>query len=195
MARIAGSDGTKTKTAIIEAALLLIAQSGFEALTMRQLSAAVGLQVGALYYHFKDKQALLAYLLGRHFDRLLTEFGELKQQDLPADRLVQFSRFHIQYHANDRLNAMLATQEMRSLDRTNAAILLKKRGNYERQLRSILQDGVSHGSFKIDETALTTSGILAYLTEIAIWFRPGGKQILDGMAQAQAAIILKMVAA
>lgn len=195
MARTAGSEGTKTKVSIAETALRLIAQGGFEALTMRALSAGVGLQVGALYYHFKDKQALLAFLLDRHFDKLLSEFGELKLAAVPADRLVQFNNFHIMFHANDRLSAMLAAQEMRSLDRVNAAILLKKRGNYERLLRLILQDGVGAGAFEIDEIGLTATGILALLTEVAIWFRPGGKQTLDEMAAGQAAMILKMVTA
>jgi AcrR family transcriptional regulator len=195
MARIAGSDSVKTKSLIVEAALRLIAQGGFEALTMRALSAAVGLQVGALYYHFKDKQALLVYLLDRHFDRLLAEYSLLKQAASPVDRLVQFSTFHIKYHANDRLSAGLAAREMRSLDRDNAAILLKKRGNYERELRVILQDGVGDGAFRIDDIGLTTTGILALLTEISIWFRPGGKQTLDEMAASQTAMILKMVAA
>jgi AcrR family transcriptional regulator len=195
MARIAGSDGVKTKSLIVEAALRLIAQGGFEALTMRELSAAVGLQVGALYYHFRDKQALLVYLLDRHFDRLLAEYGLLRVAVSPTDRLVQFSTFHIKYHASDRLSAGLAAQEMRSLDRNNAAILLKKRGNYERLLRIILQDGVGADAFKIDDIGLTATGILALLTEISIWFRHGGKQTLDEMAASQAAMILKMVAA
>ena len=195
MARIAGSDGAKTKAAIVNAALLLVAQGGFEALTMRELSAAVGLQVGALYYHFRDKQALLAFLLEQHFERLLSEFCDLRRLESVPEALVQFSRFHINYHANHRLGAMLAAQEMRSLDRANAAILLKMRGNYERKLRDILSAGVGSGDFKIEEIGLTTSGILAFLTEISIWFRPGGKQTLDEMAASFAAQILKMVEA
>ncbi len=195
MARTAGSEGTKTKVLIIEAALRLIAQSGFEALTMRALSAAVGLQVGALYYHFKDKQALLAFLLERHYDRLLSEFGELKRFESAPETLVQFSHFHINFHANHRLSALLATQEMRSLDRKNSAILLKMRGNYEKKLRDILSAGVGNGDFKIADIGLTTSGVLAFLTEVSIWFRPGGKQALDEMAASFAAQILKMVKA
>ncbi len=195
MARIAGSDGTKTKAAIVDAALLLIAQGGFEALTMRKLSAAVGLQVGALYYHFNDKQALLVFLLGQHFDRLLSKLGELKRPELMPEALVQFSQFHIQFHANHRLSAMLAAQEMRSLDRSNAAILLKIRGNYEKKLRDILSAGVGNGDFKIEEIGLTTGAILALLTEVSIWFRPGGKQTLDEMAGSHAAMVLKMVSA
>lgn len=195
MARTAGSNGAKTKALIVDAALLLVAQGGFEALTMRDLSAAVGLQVGALYYHFRDKQALLAFLLEQHFDGLLAGFSGLKQPESHSDRLVQFSRFHINYHANHRLGAMLAAQEMRSLDRANAAILLKMRGNYEKKLRDILSAGVGSGDFEIEEIGLATSGILAFLTEISIWFRPGGKQTLDEMAASFAAQILKMVEA
>ena len=52
MARTAGSDGEKTEVAIRDAAVDLIARHGYEAVSMRQLAAEVGVQAAALYRYF-----------------------------------------------------------------------------------------------------------------------------------------------
>ena len=63
MARTIGSNGEETAARIRACALELIASQGFEAMSMRSLAAAVGVQSAALYHHFTTKQALLADLM------------------------------------------------------------------------------------------------------------------------------------
>ncbi|MBL8582956.1 MAG: TetR family transcriptional regulator, partial [Rhizobiaceae bacterium] len=48
MARTTGSDGEKTLSAIRDSAAALIARHGYEAMSMRQLAADVGVQPAAL---------------------------------------------------------------------------------------------------------------------------------------------------
>ena len=49
MARTVGSDGARTEEAIRQAAIALIAERGFEAMTLRQLAERVGVQPGSIY--------------------------------------------------------------------------------------------------------------------------------------------------
>nr|WSW47604.1 TetR/AcrR family transcriptional regulator [Streptomyces sp. NBC_01001] len=49
----------------VEAALVLLDESGLDALTMRRLADAVGVQAGALYRHFATKQDLLTAMAER----------------------------------------------------------------------------------------------------------------------------------
>ena len=65
MARTSGSDGEKTEAAIREAAVLLIARHGFEAVSMRQLAAEVGVQAAALYRYFPNKEELLSMVTSK----------------------------------------------------------------------------------------------------------------------------------
>jgi TetR/AcrR family tetracycline transcriptional repressor len=44
---------------VLAAALGLLDEAGLEQLTMRRLAAALGVQTGATYWHFRSKQALL----------------------------------------------------------------------------------------------------------------------------------------
>ena len=47
------------KAAVLGAALALLDEGGVEGLTTRKLAERLGVQVGALYWHFKNKDALL----------------------------------------------------------------------------------------------------------------------------------------
>ncbi|WP_287094920.1 helix-turn-helix domain-containing protein, partial [Mesorhizobium sp.] len=71
MARTTGSDGEKTEAAVREAAVSLIARLGYEAMSMRQLAAEVGVQAAALYRYFPTKEDLLFTLMREHMVGLI----------------------------------------------------------------------------------------------------------------------------
>jgi AcrR family transcriptional regulator len=190
MARTVGSDGTKTRERIRLRALELTARHGFDGLSMRQLAAAAGLQVGALYYHFPDKQALLLALMEAHLSALLAA-NQSGGSD-PERQLVAFCRTHILFHVHNRQAGHVANNELRSLNRENLAAVLKLRGQYEKRLRLILTDGVQAGQFSIAQAPLMSAAILGMLNEVCVWHRDGGAQTLDEVAETYAAAALRM---
>lgn len=190
MARTIGSDGAKTRERIRLKALELTARHGFEALTMRQLAGAAGLQVGALYYHFPDKQALLLALMEAHLGSLLD--ANLPGAGEASDQLLDFCRRHILFHIQNRQAGHVANNELRSLNRENLAAVLKLRGQYEKRLRQILQEGVLSGQFQISQPPLMSAAILGMLGEVCVWYRDGGAQTLDEVAIAYAVTALRM---
>jgi AcrR family transcriptional regulator len=185
MARTVGSNGAKTRERLRLKALELTVKHGFEALTMRQLAAAAGLQVGALYYHFPDKQALLIALMEAHLNSLL-EANQLNGGDA-EQRLVAFCRTHVLFHVRHRQAGHVANNELRSLNRDNLAAVLKLRGQYEKRLRQILTDGVQAGQFANAQTPLMAAAILGMLNEVCVWHRDGGAQTLEEVAASYAA--------
>ncbi len=194
MARTAGSDGTSTKTRILAVAERLIAVQGFDALSMRALAAASGLQVGALYHYFPDKQSLLVHLLSRHFEALEAEYpAEIAENGAAADRLGSFCIRHVRFHAANRLSTLLVLHDMRSLDRSVAAPALKQRQHHELRLQQILSAGIAAGAFRSVDTQIAAKSILAFLTETAIWHREGGGRSLDEIANDSAGMILAML--
>lgn len=72
---------------IVGAALELLTVGGLHALGMRQIAAKVNVQQSALYWHFENKQQLLAALA----DRLLAPVGVAPGGDW-ADRVVSLAR-------------------------------------------------------------------------------------------------------
>ena len=179
MARTIGSDGKTTRARIERRALELIARLGFEALTMRQLAGACGLQAGALYHYFADKQALLMALAERHQTSLLQGVELSVSTGSPEARLRQFASYHIRHNVQNRHASHVANNELRSLSRANFAVILKLRGAYEKHLRQILKDGADSGEFDIADLTLMTMGIIALLNEVSVWHRDGGALTLD----------------
>ena len=194
MARTAGSDGTATKARILAVAARLIAVQGFDALSMRALAAASGLQVGALYHYFPDKQSLLVHLLQRHFELLEAEFAaETAENNSPADQLLSFCMRHVRFHALHRLSTLLVLHDMRSLDRAIATPVLKQRQHHELRLQQILTAGIAAGAFRSVDTQIAAKSTLAFLTETAIWYREGGSRSLDEIAQDCPSMVLSML--
>src|ERR1700749_2480795 len=99
MARTIGSHGPKTQEAIRRAGLRLIFEHGYEAMSLRQLAAEVGIQVGSLYNHIATKQELLFDLVQDHINELLCQLDlALEGKAEPRDRLRAFVAFHVGYH-------------------------------------------------------------------------------------------------
>jgi AcrR family transcriptional regulator len=193
MARTKGSDGKKTEAAIRARALELIVRHGFEALTMRQLAAAVGIQAGALYRYFPDKQSLLFSLMQRHMSDTLAVTQAAPSGADHSARLVQFARLHILHHVAMRNSAHVVNNELRSLSRENFAAILKQRSMYEKKLRTILKEGAEAGAFAPADSTLTAAAMIAMLNEVCVWFREGGTHSLEQVAEIYARMSLKMV--
>ncbi len=193
MARTAGSDGKKTRAAIHARALELIVRHGFEALTMRQLADAVGLQAGALYHYYPSKQALLFALIEAHMNTALEAAAMLPDAGEAPARLAAFARFHILHHVINRQANHVANNELRSLTRENFAAVMRMRTAYEKKLRSILKDGVESGAFEMSDAQVTAAALIAMLNEVIVWFREGGKFSLEETADIYAQMALKMV--
>jgi AcrR family transcriptional regulator len=196
MARTKGSNSIDTSRRIVAAAGRLIAVQGFDGLSMRALAAACGLQAGALYHHFADKQALLVHLLEQHFEALQVAFAALPAEFAsPAGHLHAFAATHVRFHATNRLSTLLVLHDMRSLDRAGAAPLLKLRHRHEQRLQSILAAGVSAATFRQHDPLLLSRALLAFLSETAIWYRPGGEKTLVAVTSGAADLVCAMVAA
>jgi len=55
--------GEKTRQKILETALTLFSTKGYRGATMRDIAAQIGIRQGAIYNHFRNKEAILEALL------------------------------------------------------------------------------------------------------------------------------------
>lgn len=179
MARTAGSHSALTAPRIREAAQALFAQHGYAAVSMRQIAAEVGVQVGALYNYTSDKQSLLFDLMSSHLDDLLSARAEDQTEADPVQALEQFTRFHIRFHARRPDAVFIAYMELRNLTPENFATIEAMRRRYEDGLSAILRDGQAQGAFRIQDARVATMAIIAMLTGVNTWFRKTGRLSLS----------------
>ena len=145
MARKQGSHSDITGPKVRAAALGLIAQHGFAAVSMRQIAAEVGVQAGALYNYTPDKQTLLFDLMRRHMEKLLAALAQTALAGPATGQLEAFTRFHIAYHLPRRDAVFVSYMELRNLSPANFATIEVLRRQYEDALEDILRAGVTVG--------------------------------------------------
>ncbi|WP_249159227.1 TetR/AcrR family transcriptional regulator [Bradyrhizobium tropiciagri] len=196
MARTIGSHGPKTLEAIRKAGVRLIYEHGYEAMSLRQLAAEVGIQAGSLYNHISTKQELLFDLVQDHINDLLRELDlALEDKGNPVEKLRAFVAFHVTYHMTRKREVFIANSELRSLDGKNYDAIVALRGVYEQRLAQILVDGVSDGDFEVVDIQVATFAILALLTGLCTWYRPGGRLTREAIIAAHEKLVLSGVGA
>lgn len=196
MARTAGSDGERTEAAIREAAVDLIARHGYEAVTMRQLAARVGVQSAALYRYFPTKEDLLFILMREHMEALLDAWNNARPScgDV-EERLAAFVENHIAFHIERRAQTHISNMELRSLSPERLTVILKLRSAYEKELRAILREGAESGAFDLDDVGLTAMAIIQMITGVIVWFRPDERLSVEGVTRTYLSMTMRLVGA
>ncbi len=194
MARTIGSYGPKTMEAIRKAGLRLIFERGYEAMSLRQLAAEVGIQAGSLYNHISTKQELLFDLIQDHINELLRQLDRaLDSKQEPVEKLRAFVSFHVTYHMTRKREVFIANSELRSLEPKNYEAVVALRGAYEHRLAAILADGVEQGAFEVGDVQVATFAIIALLTGLTAWYRPGGRLTREAIIVAHEKLVLSGV--
>src|SRR4051795_12013635 len=194
MARTIGSYGPKTLEAIRKAGLRLIFEHGYAAMSLRDLAAEVGIQVGSLYNHISTKQELLFDLVQDHINELLRQLDlALQGKDRPVEKLRAFVAFHVTYHMTKKREVFIANSELRSLEPKNYEAIVALRGAYEQRLADILAEGASEGVFEVVDVQVATFAILALLTGLTAWYRPGGRLTKEAIVAAHEKLVLSGV--
>ncbi|WP_407048958.1 TetR/AcrR family transcriptional regulator [Methyloraptor flagellatus] len=196
MARTVGSSGPKTAEAIRAAGIRLIYEHGFEAMSLRQLAAEVGLQPGSLYKYFDTKQDLLFDIVREHLEDLLAKIADALDGIVdPVARLAAFAAFHLRYHMTLKSNVYIANMELRSLEPDNRAIIVAMRKRYEAILIDILREGQAAGALHAAEPRVAAFAILAMLTGICNWYRADGPMTQDELVTLHVDLVLGGVGA
>ncbi len=194
MARTKGSVGSETSSLIRATAIRLMVEHGYEAMTLRQLAEAVGIQAGSVYRYFGAKDKLLADIMIGHMETVLAALRErLARVETPAMRLEAFIDFHIRYHIEKQAEVFLATMELRSLAEEPRAAVLALRRAYEREVVAILTDGMAADVFTTRDAAISSFAIIGMLTSVCQWYRPGGRLGADDIVAIHRDIVLQAV--
>jgi AcrR family transcriptional regulator len=85
------------RTKILDAARELFAEHGYDAVTMRQIAERIEYTPTAIYYHFKDKDAVIRELCDADYSALAEEFQKIAAVDDPRQRLREMGRAYTRF--------------------------------------------------------------------------------------------------
>ncbi|MGW4527559.1 TetR family transcriptional regulator [Amycolatopsis sp. NPDC004378] len=171
------ADGMTARQAEIrEAALELFTRLGYEATTMADIGARVGIRGPSLYKHVGSKQELLAGIMAGTMDALLAEHARATAgiTDVGAS-LRRAVEAHVRYHARHRLEAFVGNRELRSLEEPHRSGILARRSAYESAFRRLVEAGVTAGRFHVRSVKLASYALLDLGMGVATWYREDGE--------------------
>ncbi|HVG11152.1 MAG TPA: TetR/AcrR family transcriptional regulator [Thermoanaerobaculia bacterium] len=179
MVQIAGDRGIGKKREILEAASRVFRARGLHAAGMRDIAAELGMAVGNLYYYFRDKEDLLAFVQESALSRLLEMGARVRELDLPADRKLRLLLEDHVVGLNDPEEGTpgsLAHLEVEALGEERRAGVLARRDEYEQLVRSLIEEGMDQGMFRRADPKVASLALLGSVNWTVKWFRPeGGK--------------------
>jgi AcrR family transcriptional regulator len=84
------------EAAILEAAAVEFSTAGFDDATVAAIARRAGMTSANVHYYFESKDALVAAVAARAYERLFADLAEL---DDPVERLHGYVAFHLASHA------------------------------------------------------------------------------------------------
>lgn len=177
---------------IRDAAIMLFAQHGYEATSMRAIAQEVGLLPGSLYAHITSKERLLLEIIEQGVDEFLAAAAEAVADGGSApDRLRRAVRAHMTIIAASRDRTGIVFHQWRALTGADRDRVLAKRKAYEQFFVDILQSGVSEGTFRPDlDSRFAVLVILGALNWAPEWFSPSGNRTADVVGERVSDLLL-----
>lgn len=151
------------KSRILEAAREMFVAEGFDSVTMRRIAERIEYSPTAIYFHFKDKEALLRELCATDFRKLAEQFYTIAQIADPIERLRRTGHAYVKFGLDNpnhyRMMFMTPHPPVNSTD-----VDLEK-GNPEEDayafLKAIIAQAVAEGRFKSDDVDLISQTMWA----------------------------------
>lgn len=170
----------------------LFRENGYDKTTVRDIAAAVGMQAGSWFYHFKTKHDLLVAVMEQGMIRSLQEMETISAQDLPAREVFhQLVLAHLKTllaPKNDFIPVLL--YEWRSLDKTSRAKIAALTDRYEAIWDEVIDALHRSGDWsmpaKLDRLFLF--GTLNWTTQ---WYKSGSGIAIEELAEQVVGFLLR----
>lgn len=156
----------KNLVTIFHATLKLANQKGFQTTSLRDLSRASGLSMGALYSYFSSKDELLSMIQDQGMRlalRVLSKY--IDPAAAPVSRLKNAIRAHLYLTEVLQPWFYFSYMEAKNLDKEQRRRAIESELATERIFIRIIEDGNDAGDFQVESPQLMASAIKAMLQD------------------------------
>lgn len=186
-----------TSAEIRRVALEMFAANGYDATSIRDIAAAVGIRGASMYHHFVAKEEILWDLTETALLRLTASWSAskelLQEADAPA-RLRAFVRCEVAFHAEHRTEAVLVNAQLGRLSPLHRTRALEMRRALEAELTAIVSDCLATGQHAVPDLRVTVFAILQMTIAVSGWYDPGGPLSVEQIAGVYEELAVKMLA-
>ncbi|MDE2428289.1 MAG: TetR family transcriptional regulator [Burkholderiales bacterium] len=184
------SDGRRQE--LIEKSALLFRTKGYDNTTVRDIAAAVGIQAGSWFYHFKTKHEILVAIMEQGMRRSLEDIEAIAIHTLSAresfQRLVEVHLHTLLAPNHDFIPVLL--YEWRSVEAQDRARIIALKDKYEAIWDEVIAALHSSGDWKMP-TKFDRLFMFGALNWSAQWYKRGSGISIEELAQQAVQFILR----
>ena len=185
------------KAEIVSCFAELVAERGYDAVSLRDVAEILGMSKGTILHHFRSKDRLLERVHSDYMRRRLDEaHAFLARIDSPADQ-VRALVYQLMYaQDSDRAATVAFAREIvRFASEDVMAEVRRMRDEYSALLRDAIARGVERGQFAAADPAIVALQVFGMCNWSWTWYRPGGSWSPDRIAETFTAVLFRGLAA
>ena len=160
------------KEQILNAALLVLVEKGYESSRVDDIVEKAGLSKGAIYWYYKSKKEIYLDLVNFWVFKYSVVLNHIVEEDAPPAQQLQdlFQYFIDQYETDPEPFKVLAEfWSMVGKDKDFKEKLQKVYSNFQQLIETIIESGSKRGDFKKVNIKITALSIMVNIDSI-IWF-------------------------
>lgn len=150
------ADGELSRNRILDAATEIAAERGYEGTSIGAVSAKCGLPASSIYWHFKDKDDLIAAVIERSFSNWL-QVWQLPEDVVARDRLMEVAVGTAKAVMDSpdflRLGLMLALERRPVEPRARAVFVQVRKQAFDSLSRTLNDLGLGLSADQVDQLA------------------------------------------
>lgn len=170
-------------------------EKGYFGTSMRDLAAAVGVQISSLYYYNGAKQDLLIQIMERTMLDLTRAVRDaVEAAEGAREQLAAAVRAHVLFHGDRPREAFVTDSELRALEPENRERILALRDAHQAIFERLIAEGVAGRFFDVTDVKLATYAITTMCTAVGTWYRPDGRLLIGDVAVQYVEMALRALA-
>lgn len=195
VAALLGDSGGGNKAAILNAALAAFGEKGFNGASMRDVARGAETSLSNLYNYFPSKAHLLAELLQRANDELLsrTSIAVRNAGDGPAERLREAVKSYVGFVVDHQTAALVAISEIRYLHGAHRKQIVHARDSTQAIFSEIIDEGVVTGDFTTPYPEGAARSIVSMCSAVSTWYHKRGRLSKETLAEQHARYALALL--
>lgn len=184
MSRVRALDYDDKKQAILDAAAVLFAQSGYANVKMMDIARACRASKSMLYHYFPAKEDVLFEIMKEQVQSYLESIDEVARRPLPADeKLHEFVRMWVRKSAQARARITVLMYEFKFLTKRQAGVVgAMARRLIDRVAEIVAEVNPALAQGPVPKHRTYTLLLYGLLNWTEVWFRSTGPIGVEEMA-------------
>ena len=169
----------KTKRKIFETSLKLFSEKGYDATSIEEITATVGVAKGTLYYHFSSKEEIFNFLVEEGMQLLINSIEiKISKCDNVLDKIKAVSL--IQLKAVKKYENLLTIVMSQTWGNETRNVFCKEKViEYIEVIKGIVKEGVDNGDIVNCDAEILASEIFSLTCSTLIYKRKVGLEEID----------------